>query len=113
MSLPWRRWTRRGRGGPACSLPVEGDRTCGRHAPSGMSLTRAALIGCALKSTFARKARREASLAPQALMRRAGGNVRPVFLGAQPMCFLRSGTVRNLVCRAIVKPQEAGYGDQE
>ena len=23
------------------------------------------------------------------------------------------GTVRNLVCRAIVKPQEAGYGDQE
>src|SRR5215203_5242017 len=25
----------------------------------------------------------------------------------------RAGTVRNLVCRAIVKPQEAGYGDQE
>src|SRR5215204_3558614 len=24
-----------------------------------------------------------------------------------------AGTVRNLVCRAIVKPQEAGYGDQE
>src|SRR5215207_3897943 len=24
---------------------------------------------------------------------------------------LRGGTVRNLVCRAIVKPQEAGYGD--
>src|SRR5215203_4312743 len=26
---------------------------------------------------------------------------------------LSYGTVRNLVCRAIVKPQEAGYGDQE
>jgi hypothetical protein len=26
---------------------------------------------------------------------------------------MRAGTVRNLVCGAIVKPQEASYGDQE
>jgi hypothetical protein len=26
---------------------------------------------------------------------------------------LPEGTVRNLVCGAIVKPQEASYGDQE
>ena len=26
---------------------------------------------------------------------------------------LHAGTVRNLVCGAIVEPQEAGYGDQE
>jgi hypothetical protein len=25
----------------------------------------------------------------------------------------KQGTVRNLVCGAIVKPQEASYGDQE
>src|SRR3954471_14785642 len=29
------------------------------------------------------------------------------------LSMVRSGTVGNLVCGAIVKPQEAGYGDQE
>src|SRR5829696_6695180 len=50
-----------------------------------MSLTRAALIGCALKSTFARKARREASLAPQALMRAPAAMCGP-FCWARSLC---------------------------
>src|SRR3954462_13578614 len=42
------------------------------------------------------------------------GSVAPGQIGGHnPRKIAGAGTVRNLVCRAIVKPQQAGYGGQE
>ena len=92
MSLPWRRWTRRGRGGPACSLPVEGDRTCRQARAEWHEFDSGRPHWLCPKVHIRAESSTRSKLGTTGAYARAGGNVRPVLLGAQPMCFLRSRT---------------------